>query len=109
MLFQHQKRKGSVYILFNDQSSKFRFRAARFVQDSGYVPVYSTIMGDFFGIRQCPRKAKDSVVDMIRKCDHLWVFGKPNATMHDHINYAKSLGKGVKHFRVAPNEFIETS
>lgn len=109
MISRQAKRKSSVYLLYNTSNSKFRFRAARFIQDLGFVPVYSTIMTDFFGMKQDPRKAKDSRSSLIRKCEHVWVFGEINATMWDQINYAKSINKQIKYYDILPNSFKEVN
>ncbi len=101
-------KKGSAYMLFNEQSAKYRFRAAKFAQEAGYVPVYPTIHGDFFKIKQDLRKAKDSRGEMIRKCDEVWVFGSLNASMWDQLNFARSLEKTVRSFSASKEGIRET-
>ena len=101
-------KKLSAYLLINEQDSQFRFRATRFAQERGYVPVYPTIMGDFFDIKQNPRKAKDNRITLIRKSHEIWVFGDLSASMWDLVNYSISIGKKIRHFSIKSGKIIES-
>jgi len=101
------KRKGAVYLLFNDINSRYRFRAAKFTLEKGFVPTYPAMIQDFFEMRGEGKKGMDSRASLMRKCDQLWVFGDISASMWDQINTAKHQGKQVKYFRVYGGEFVE--
>ncbi|MBI4182148.1 MAG: hypothetical protein HY520_04240 [Candidatus Aenigmarchaeota archaeon] len=99
------QKKGTVYILFNELESRYRFKAAKFVLDAGFVPTYPSMVGDFFdSVSRVKRVDKD---DLIRKCDELWVFGRLTATMQGQVSLAKRMGKPVKVFQVYGGQFIE--
>ena len=99
------QKKKTVYILFNEMNSRYRFRAAKFVIQSGFVPTYPTIVGDFFEDIATRRQDKDS---LIRNCNEVWVFGEVSSGMSDQINVAKHLGKRVKFYSVAGDQFTES-
>jgi len=107
MIFEYQPKKGSVYLLFNEANSKYRFRAAKFVMGKGFSPLYPSIEGDLFTVKTDRKKAVDSRTNLIRKSNEIWVFGEINATMWDLINYAKNLKKRVRHFYVLDGQFWE--
>lgn len=102
-------KKGTVYILFNGPDSSYRFRAAKFVQEQGYVPVYPAIMNDFFGVRKKNPKGMDERVMLVKKADQLWVFGKVTAAMLELITLAKNSGKQVRGFSIDNGEFVRNS
>jgi len=96
--------KKTVYILFNELDSRWRFKATRFVQDQGFVPTYPTIVTDFFESIESKRAQAS---DLIRKCDEVWIFGKVNASMHEQMVTARNMEKIVKFFTVYKGEFLE--
>ena len=102
-----ERGKGSVYLLFSDLNAKYRFRAARFVQGKGYIPVYPTIMGDFFAIKEDRRKAIENSTALVRKCEEVWIFGGVDAGMQDQLTFARKAGKKVRHFLILTGEFWE--
>ena len=107
MDIEPKKRKGTVFILFNDLNSRYRFRAAKFVQGSGYVPVYPAIVGDFFEVNQKKFRGVDEKDQMIRKADEMWVFGAVNSSMQDQIELALRLKKKLRFFYVLNGQFWE--
>ena len=102
-----KKRKGTVFILFNDLNSRYRFRATKFVQGSGYIPVYPAIVGDFFEVNQKKPRGVDEKDRMIRKSDEMWVFGAVNSSMQDQIDLARRLRKKLRFFYVLNGQFWE--
>jgi len=96
-------------MLFSDLNSRYRFRAAKFVLGQGYVPTYPKIVGDFFTVENTvPRsRGTDERANLIKKCDQVWVFGQPNASMQTQIELAKNQGKAIKHFMVLNGQFWE--
>lgn len=99
------QRKRAVYILFNEMNSRYRFRATKFVMDHGFIPLYPTIVGDFFDI---PERIRTPDRDrLLRQADEIWVFGDANTSMQGQITLARRLGKKVKHFQVHAGQFLE--
>lgn len=101
-------RKGAIYLLFNDLNARYRFRAARFVQEQGFVPMYPTIVTDFFEVKNGSRgRGVDERTEILRKAEQVWVFGEISATMSDQITSARKLGKEVRYFSVDNGSFRE--
>lgn len=107
MLFQHQKKKGAVYILFNEPNSRYRFRAAKFVLEKGFAPTYPALMRDFFELKEKTKKGIDERAILIKKCKEVWVFGDVSASMWNQITIAKNQGKKVRYFSVLSGQFME--
>ena len=108
-------RKRAVYILFNEMNSQYRFRATRFVMDQGHIPLYPTMVGDFFNLDR-PLHSVSGMSDrvrppdrdrMLRQADEVWVFGDPSTSMQTQITLARRLGKPVKQFQVHLGGFLE--
>lgn len=99
--------RGSAYLLFNGINSKYRFRATKFAIGKGFKPVYPSIIGDFFDVKQDKRKENYKTNGLIKNCKQVWVFGKPNASVWDHINFAKKFNKDIRFFKIEKDKFEE--
>lgn len=94
----------TVYLLFSETDSRYRFKAARFAAHNGFIPTYPKIVNDFFENVNTKNASRE---DLIRKADEIWIFGKLNASMQNQLVTAKQMNKAIKYFSVYRGEFLE--
>jgi hypothetical protein len=104
--------KKSAYLCVSTVNSHHRIHIAKFIMESGYIPVYPEMVKDFYSVEDKNRMPLEEVKDSsMKSCDEFWVFGDVSRRMKEDINLALRLRKMVRYFDIsgAPDYIKEIS
>ena len=94
--------KKSAYLCVSTTNSHNRVHIAKFITESGYIPVYPEMMKDFYSIEDKNKISHEEVKDnSMKNCDEFWVFGSIDVRMKEDISLALKLRKRVRYFDIS--------